>query len=586
MQVYRQIGQITFPNEKKHRIFVTHKPLLMTQKTGFFSNIKGDLFGGITAGIVALPLALAFGEQTELGAVAGLYGAFALGIVAALLGGTKTQISGPTAPMTVVAAVMISESIATTGSLNAAFPLIVATFVLAGLIQAALGFLKLGKYIKYIPYPVVSGFMSGIGIIIIITQIFPFIGAESPSGGALGTIKGLHQIPEIVNIYSVSIALTTIFIIYLFPKITKKIPAALAALLVVSITAYFLIPDSFILKINSNGPIPSGLPALHFDFIKAFTEWKIFIRLFEYAFTLAALGAIDSLLTSVVADNITKTKHDSNRELIGQGVGNMVAGVIGGLPGAGATMRTVININSGGKTRLSGVIAGILLAAILLGLGQLVGHIPNAVLAGILVTVGIGIIDYKGMKHLKSIPRSDAVIMFLVLVLTVFVDLLVAVAAGMVLASFVFMIKAGEIVEGESKVHSLKDFREEEDIWDDEKGLVEHLGDKVFIKHINGPLFFGMVAGFRNMVKTIPDNIKAVVIRLDKVPYVDQSGLYAMEDTLLELKQKDIKVLLWGIHGQPKNMFEKIDIIPDLIGHEECFDSADEIEKYLGDKLT
>ena len=264
----------------------------------------------------------------------------------------------------------------------------------------------------------------------------------------------------------------------------------------------------------------------------------------------------------------------------------MVAGVIGGLPGAGATMRTVININSGGKTRLSGVIAGILLAAILLGLGQLVGHIPNAVLAGILVTVGIGIIDYKGMKHLKSIPRSDAVIMFLVLVLTVFVDLLVAVAAGMVLASFVFMIKAGEIVEGESKVHSLKDFREEEDIWDDEKGLVEHLGDKVFIKHINGPLFFGMVAGFRNMVKTIPDNIKAVVIRLDKVPYVDQSGLYAMEDTLLELKQKDIKVLLWGIHGQPKNMFEKIDIIPDLIGHEECFDSADEIEKYLGDKLT
>jgi SulP family sulfate permease len=580
-----QISQITFSNERKHRIFVSLKSLLMKNPTGLFANIKGDLFGGITAGIVALPLALAFGEQTELGAVAGLYGAIALGIVAALLGGTKTQISGPTAPMTVVAAVMISESIATTGSLNAAFPLIVATFVLAGLIQAGLGFLKLGKYIKYIPYPVVSGFMSGIGIIIIITQIFPFIGAESPSGGALGTIKGLHQIPEIVNIYSVGIALATILIIYLFPKITKKIPAALAALLVISITAYFLIPDSLILKINSNGSIPSGLPALHFDFVKAFTEWKIFIRLFEYAFTLAALGAIDSLLTSVVADNITKTKHDSNRELIGQGVGNMVAGVIGGLPGAGATMRTVININSGGRTRLSGVIAGILLAAILLGLGQLVGHIPNAVLAGILVTVGIGIIDYKGMKHLKSIPRSEAVIMFIVLGLTVFVDLLVAVAAGMVLASFVFMIKAGEIVEGESKVHSLKDFREE-DIWDDEKGLVEHLGDKVYIKHINGPLFFGMVAGFRTMIKTIPDNIRAVIIRMDKVPYVDQSGLYAMEDTILDLTQKEIKVLLWGIHGQPKDMFEKIDIIPDLIDHNECFNDAGEIEKYLGDKLT
>jgi SulP family sulfate permease len=558
----------------------------MKQNTGLLSNIKGDLFGGITAGIVALPLALAFGEQTELGAVAGLYGAIALGVVAALLGGTKTQISGPTAPMTVVAAIMISETIQVTGSLSAAFPLIVATFVLTGLIQAGLGFLKLGKYIKYIPYPVVSGFMSGIGIIIIITQIFPFIGAESPAGGALGTIKGLHQIPEIINIYSIGIALATVLIIYLFPKITKKIPAALAALLLVSITAYYFIPDNLILKINSNGPIPSGLPALHFDFVKAFTEWKVFIRLFEYAFTLAALGAIDSLLTSVVADNITKTKHDSNRELIGQGIGNMVAGVIGGLPGAGATMRTVININSGGKTRLSGVIAGLLLAAILLGLGQLVGHIPNAVLAGILITVGIGIIDYKGMRHLRSIPRSEAVIMFIVLALTVFVDLLVAVAAGMVLASFVFMIKAGEIVEGKSNALSLKEFKDEEEIWDDEKGLVEHLGEHVYIKHINGPLFFGMVSGFRNLIKTIPDHIKAVIIRMDKVPYVDQSGLYAMEDAILELKQKGTKVILWGIHGQPKDMFEKIDIIPDLVKNEECFDDAGEIEKYLENELT
>jgi len=558
----------------------------MKNKTGLFSNIKGDLFGGITAGIVALPLALAFGEQTELGAVAGLYGAIALGIVAALLGGTKTQISGPTAPMTVVAAIMISETINVTGSLSAAFPLIVATFVLTGIIQASLGFLKLGKYIKYIPYPVVSGFMSGIGIIIIITQLFPFIGAESPSGGAFGTIKNVHQIPEIINIYSVGIALTTIIIIYLFPKITKKIPAALAALLLVSIAVYYLIPDNLILKINSNGPIPSGLPALHFDFVKAFTEWKVFIRLFEYAFTLAALGAIDSLLTSVVADNITKTRHNSNRELIGQGIGNIIAGVIGGLPGAGATMRTVININSGGRTRLSGVIAGILLAAILLGLGQLVGHIPNAVLAGILITVGIGIIDYKGMRHLRSIPRSEAVIMFIVLGLTVFVDLLIAVATGMVLASFVFMIKAGEIVEGKNKVQSLKDLRGKDELREDEKELMEHLGDLIYIKHLDGPLFFGMISGFRDTVKTIPDNIKAVIIRMDNVPYVDQSGLYALEDAILELKQKETKVLLWGIHGQPKDMLEKIDIIPDLVRNEECFNSTEEIKLYLKKELT
>lgn len=552
----------------------------MNGKTGLFSNIKGDLFGGITAGIVALPLALAFGEQTELGAVAGLYGAIALGIVAAILGGTKTQISGPTAPMTVVSAVLISEAISETGSLQAAMPIIIATFVLAGLMQAMLGVLKLGKYIKYIPYPVVSGFMSGIGVIIIITQLFPFIGADSPAGGAFGTIASISRIPEIINYYSVGIAVVTIVIIYLLPYVTKKIPATLAALLIVSIAAYYLLPADLILKINSKGAIPSGLPSVSFDFLKALANWSALIRIAEYASTLAALGAIDSLLTSVVADNITKTKHNSNRELIGQGIGNMVAGFIGGLPGAGATMRTVININSGGKTRLSGVIAGLLLAAILLGLGQLVGHIPNAVLAGILVTVGLGIIDYKGIKHIKYIPRPEAVIMFIVLGLTVFVDLLVAVAAGMVLSSLVFMIKASELVEGNSTAKSLKDFSKEE-AWKDEKGLVEKLGDKVYIKHIDGPLFFGMISGFQSLIKSIPSTVKVVIIRMDRVPYVDQSGLYAMEEAILDMKQKGINVLLTRIYGQPKDMFEKIGIIPDLVSIDECFDNAEKIESYL-----
>ncbi len=548
--------------------------------TGFFSNIKGDLFGGITAGIVALPLALAFGEQTELGAVAGLYGAIALGIIAALAGGTKTQISGPTAPMTVVAAVMIMEAIDESGSLQAAMPVIVATFVLTGIIQAALGLLRLGKFIKYIPYPVVSGFMSGIGVIIVITQIFPFIGTDSPAGGALGTVKSLHAIPELVNIYSIGIALFTIAIIYALPYLTKKIPATLVALLIVSIAAYYLVPEGLMLKINSKGPIPTGLPDVHLDFIKVIIEPKVLVRISGFAFTMAALGSIDALLTSVVADNITKTKHNSNRELIGQGLGNIGAGIIGGLPGAGATMRTVININSGGKTRLSGVIAGLLLLAILLGPGQLVGHIPNAVLAGILVTVGLGIIDYKGFKHLKAIPRSEAVIMFIVLFLTVFVDLLVAVAAGMVLASFVFMKETADIVEGSITTKSLQSFREEES-WEDEKNLVGFLGDKVFIKHIEGPLFFGMISGFRNHIKAIPSSIKAVIIRMDKVPYVDQSGLYAMEDSIVELNEKGIKVLLWGLKGQPKTMFEKIEIIPGLVKAEECFDSGKAIEEYL-----
>ena len=558
----------------------------MNSKTGFFSNIKGDFFGGITAGIVALPLALAFGEQTELGAVAGLYGAIALGIMAALFGGTKTQISGPTAPMTVVSAVMITEVLSETGSLQAAMPVIIATFVLTGIIQVLLGVLKLGKYIKYIPYPVVSGFMSGIGVIIVVTQIFPFIGADSPAGGAFGTISSLHTIPELVNVYSVAIAVVTIAIIYSLPCLTKKVPATLVALLLISVLAYYFIPDGLIMKINSKGDIPSGLPEVRFDFLKVFVNFKVLIRIFEYAFTLAALGAIDSLLTSVVADNITKTKHNSNKELIGQGIGNVAAGIIGGLPGAGATMRTVININSGGKNRLSGVVAGLLLAAILLGLGQLVGHIPNAVLAGILVTVGIGIIDYKGIRHLKSIPLSDAVIMFIVLLLTVFVDLLVAVAAGMVLASFVFMKKTADIVEGSSNTRSLNDYRNDDNLWEDKKGIAKHLGEKVYIKSIEGPLFFGMISGFKSLFESLPETVETVVIRMDNVPYVDQSGLYAMEEVITGLKEKGISVLFWKLKGQPKVMFEKIDIIPDLVSEESCFDDADKLETVLESKVN
>ncbi len=552
----------------------------MNHKTGFFANIKGDFLGGITAGIVALPLALAFGEQTELGAVAGLYGAIALGIIAALFGGTKTQISGPTAPMTVVAAVLIMEAIKELGGLQQAMPVIVASFVLTGIIQAVLGLLKLGKYIKYIPYPVVSGFMSGIGVIIIVTQIFPFFGAESPAGGALGTISNIHRIPELVNLYSVAIAIITVVLIYSLPFITKKVPATLVALLLVSVAAYYFIPDGLFLKINSKGELPTGLPNINFDFLKALINPKVLLRIFEYAFTLAALGSIDSLLTSVVADNVTKTKHNSNRELIGQGMGNMVAGIIGGLPGAGATMRTIININSGGRGRLSGVVAGLLLAAILLGLGQLVGQIPNAVLAGILVTVGIGIIDYKGFKHIRSIPRSDAVIMLIVLLLTVFVDLLVAVGAGVVLAAFVFMKKTADMVEGSSSLKPLKHFKEEGS-WKDEKGLTEKFGDKVFIKHIDGPLFFGMIAGFKMQMDQIPEDVSVVIIRMDEVSYVDQSGLYAMEEVITGLLNRNVKVLFWGLNGQPKTMFEKIDIIPGLIPEKYCFNSPGRLESYL-----
>jgi len=550
-----------------------------------FSHIKGDFFGGITAGIVALPLALAFGEQTELGAIAGLYGAIAIGVLAALFGGTPTQISGPTAPMTVVSAVVIMDAIDYAGSLEAAFPIIIAVFFLAGFIEMLLGVLGVGRYIKYIPYPVVSGFMSGIGVIIVISQIFPFFGLEPPSGGSTGVISSLGEIPGQINWYSVLVASITIGIIYLIPRLTKAVPSTLIALVVVSLGAFIIFTSGEVMVINDSaeGGVPTGLPALHLNFFGVFADTSHLMLILEFAFTLAALGAIDSLLTSIVADNITKTKHDSNQELIGQGIGNMGAALIGGLPGAGATMRTVINANSGGRTKISGVIAGLLLLAILLGLGALVGQIPIAVLAGILITVGIGIIDYKGMRHLTTIPKTDAVVMIVVLVLTVFVGLLEAVAIGMVLAALLFMKNIADVIDRKTESVPLRDFSREIP-WSDEGSIIDDIGDKVYIKHLDGPLFFGFSSRFKEIVSALP-NIRVVIVRMGKVPYIDQSGLYALEDAVMDLRKEGIVVAFTGLHGQPDEMLRRINLIPGLVPESLNFKDFQNCIKWLRDYL-
>lgn len=550
-----------------------------------FSNLKGDFFGGITAGIVALPLALAFGEQTELGAIAGLYGAIAIGILAALFGGTPTQISGPTAPMTVVSAVVIMDAIDYAGSLEAAFPIIIATFFLAGLMEMLLGIFGVGRYIKYIPYPVVSGFMSGIGVIIVISQIFPFFGLEPPGGGSWGVITSLSEIPGQINWYSVLVASLTIVIIYLVPRLTKAVPSTLIALVAVSLGVFIIFTGGEVTVINNTteGGVPTGLPALHLDFFGVFADTGHLMLILEFAFTLAALGAIDSLLTSIVADNITKTKHDSNQELVGQGIGNMGAALIGGLPGAGATMRTVINANSGGKTKISGVIAGVLLLAILLGLGPLVGQIPIAVLAGILITVGIGIIDYKGMRHITTIPRTDAVVMIVVLVLTVFIGLLEAVAIGMVMAALLFMKNIADVIENKTETAPLRDFSREIP-WSDEGTIIDEIGDKVYIKHLDGPLFFGFSARFKELVTTLP-NIRVVIIRMGKVPYIDQSGLYALEEAVMELRKEGIVVAFTGLQGQPEEMIRRINLIPGLVPESLSFENFRACVCWLRDYL-
>ncbi len=609
-----------------------------------FSNIRGDAFGGITAGIVALPLALAFGVSSGLGPSAGLYGAIFISFFAALFGGTNTQISGPTAPMTAVSMVIIAGIIAANdGDVEKALPAILTVFLLAGLMQIGLGALGLGKYIRYIPYPVVSGFMTAIGVIILITQILPAVGyypkedqeyvnkfkpqaeevilenilkeeagegilvledfketirraelvteadilkesktlAAKEASGVLGTFKVLGRALKNISLLEVLLALGTILIIYGFKRITKAIPSTLVALLVMSGIAV-----GFGLDYRPIEEIPSGFPMPNIEIITQFKLSSITPYIFT-ALTLALLGAIDSLLTSVVADNMTKTKHKPNKELVGQGIGNTIGAVFGGLPGAGATIRTVVNIQSGGKTRLSGMIAGVMLLVILLALGPVASKIPAAVLAGILITVGIGVMDYKGLKAIPVLPKdiklgplnlsSEVLIMLVVLTLSTFWNLVYAVGIGLVIASLMFMKKLGDLTAQRSDVKKLG----EEKAGADEVEFPVKLKEEVFIKHIKGPLFFGSTSDFQILAAQIPHTASTVVIRLGRMQYMDQSGLYAMEDVLQELRKNNVQVLFVDLLKQPKYMMERIDIIPDLIPREHIFKNFKECTQWI-----
>ena len=538
-----------------------------------FNNLRGDVFGGITAGVVALPLALAFGVQSGAGPVAGLYGAIAIGIFAAIFGGTSTQVSGPTGPMTVISALVIAKAIEGYGSLEAGMGFIICIFVLAGIVQILFGLLQLGAYIKYIPYPVVSGFMSGIGGIIILLQIFPFLGQASPKK----VLDVLTHIPEaipLINWEAVLISSSTIAIIYLFPRFTKAVPSTLVALISMTI-----VTASMGLEVPVIGPIPTSLPELNLGAIVNIHATDITL-IVELALTLALLGAIDSLLTSVIADNITKTKHHSNRELVGQGIGNIIAGCIGGLPGAGATMRTIVNINAGGQTPLSGVAHGVLLLGTLLGLGNYAQEIPIPVLAGILITVGIGIIDYKGLRHIKSVPRTDAVVMLIVLGMTVFVDLIQAVATGLILSSILFMKQMSDQLSSEVKILPIKENCRQ--WW--KENIPDSIAEKIYVKHFPGPIFFGFAPALQAMADSLPD-VRVVVFRMMNVPYIDQTGLYALEEVVLSLEKRNIAVVITGLKNQPYRMLQRINLVPGLIPENYLFDKVEDCIQWLGEKL-
>ena len=498
-----------------------------------FSHLRGDIFGGLTAGVVALPLALAFGEASGAGPIAGVYGAIIVGFFAALFGGTPSQISGPTGPMIVVFAGVFA-------SLSGDVSLVFATVVLAGVIQIAFGLLGFGQYIRLVPYPVVSGFMSGIGCIIIALQLARLFGHE-PAGS--GTIPALMEVPNAVsnpNWEALGIGLLTLAIVFRWPaKWGRYLPGPLAALITGTVASLGLSTVPVL------GDIPTGLPQF---IMPAFSSDTLLI-VFEAAMILAVLGAIDSLLTSLVADNMTRTRHHSNRELIGQGVGNTIAGFFGGIPGAGATMRTVVNIRTGGVTKISGMLHSLLLLAVVVVLAPLASKIPHAVLAGILVKVGYDIIDVSYLKHAHRGPRFDLALMVMVLSLTVFVDLITAVVAGVVVAALAFV---KQVADAQLAAAAGENTESVDGLSELESTLVNECGNRLTYFDLGGPLSFGAAADLGHHVREriSPTHHTSLVLDFSKVPFMDVSAARAVETIALDAAHAGKHLYVCGINEQ------------------------------------
>ena len=478
--------------------------------------ILGDIYGGITAAVIALPLALAFGVASGAGAVAGLYGAIVLGFFASLFGGTNTQISGPTGPMTVVTASAVTF-------FSGDYDSVILVVLLAGFFQIIFGVIKLGRFIKFIPYPVISGFMSGIGLIIIILEINPLVGVDG-FGSVISTLSNLTNTFSHINNDAVILALLALTIMFLTPKrIANIIPPPLLALIIATLLSELMHFD-----VKTVGEIPVKLPEIRLPNID-WQDWHKLEHIFSFAITLALLGVIDTLLTSLVADSVTRTKHKPNKELIGQGIGNALTSLIGGLAGAGATMRTVINIKSGGKTRLSGMIHAATLLIIILFLSPIASQIPLAVLAGILVKIGVEIVDYKIFRVMHKAPKMDMVIMLVVFVLTVFVNLITAVGVGIVLASILTVYRVTKELNIDINEHHNKD--------------IEVANEKMRVVNINGAFFFGSASIFEERISHALD-IDCIIINCLNVPYMDVSAIFVLQETIVKMHINEIRVVI------------------------------------------
>jgi len=517
-----------------------------------FKNIRGDIYGGLTAAVVALPLALAMGVSSGAGPIAGIYGAIFVGLFAALFGGTPSQVSGPTGPMTVVMAAIFTQY-------TAMYPddpgrgaaLAFTVVIMGGLFQILFGFMKLGKFINQISHSVISGFMTGIGVIIILLQLGPLLG-HAAQPGPLASAMALPEFMASPVTADVALALLALAIVYLLPaRINRILPAPLFALIGGSVVLYLWQGGDITSTIeNGNtvyrmgdasvlGDIPTGFPSPHMPVF----ELALLPDMLKSALMLAALGCIDSLLTSLVADNITRTYHASDRELIGQGIGNSLAGLFGGLPGAGATMRTVVNVRAGGRTPISGVLHALVLLAVVLGAGAVARYIPNAVLAGILVKVGADIIDWDYLKRVRHIPRTSVLVMLTVFFTTVFVDLISAVAIGMIMASFIFMQRMVDLQL--DSITAVTDPGEESPLLAEEKRILKEAQGRILLYHISGPMSFGAAKGMARRLANF-NAYDVLVLDLSDVPQIDFTSTHALDDMLNGTRDRGGEVYLVG----------------------------------------
>ncbi|MEH6652420.1 MAG: SulP family inorganic anion transporter [Motiliproteus sp.] len=528
------------------------------------NNLRGDIYGGITAGVVALPLALAFGVSSGAGAMAGLYGAIFVGFFAALFGGTSAQVSGPTGPMTVVMAAVLTQFIALDPKAGLAMAFTVV--MLSGLFQIGFGMLRLGRYITLVPFPVISGFMTGIGVIIIILQLGPLLGHPAASG----VVESLNRLPQQlggVDLLSLSLGAMALAIVLLWPaRLNRIMPAALAALVLCTLSASFLFGDSELAVI---GTIPSGLPEWHMP-VFDLAQTELIVR---SALMLAALGAIDSLLTSLVADNMLKSQHNSDRELVGQGIGNLISGMFGGLPGAGATMRTVVNIRAGGRTPISGALHALVLLAVVLGAGPLAEDIPLAVLAGILIKVGLDIIDWGFLRRAHRAPKFVLLLMLLVLGLTVFVDLIVAVGVGVFLANIYTVKRLSDLQLAE--VHPILD--DDAGLNDEERQMLLSTHGRLLLYRLNGPISFGAAKGIHARLRESAPH-DSLVLDLSDVPYIDVSTALTIEELILESRDNNRDLYLVGVTPVVEAVLERMSVLSHLNEEHLCLSRQQAIQ--------